>query len=212
MADAVTEATRAPVPRARHRPLWLVIVLLAAAAAALWGSAKLAWVAAAVGKPGAPHTPEVLTGGTAVPALLPLAVLSLAAIAAAIATGVRLRRVVGALVVVLGVALAVLATRGAPTHAVDVTDTLTKSGGPSVSLATARAEVPFARALAAFAALADAAAGVLLVLRAEAIPRMGARYSRKPAPLDGEKQLWDALTEGSDPTAGERQATRTRHS
>jgi uncharacterized membrane protein (TIGR02234 family) len=208
MAEPVTEPTQesgtVPGPRSRRRPLWLVVVLLVAAAAALWGSAKLAWVAAPVEKPGALHTPEVATGGTAVPVLVPLAVLSLAAIAAAVATGVRLRRVVGGLVVVLGVVLGVLAARGAGAQPADVAETLAKTGRASVSLATARLEVPFARALAAFAALADIAAGVLLMLRARAIPRMGAKYSRKPAPPDADKQLWDALSEGSDPTAGDR--------
>ncbi len=208
MAEPEAEGTQAsgtaPEPRPRRSPLWLVVVLLVAAAAALWGSAKLAWVASPVEKPGALHAPEVATGGTAVPALVPLAVLSLAAIAAAVATGVRLRRVVGALVVVLGVALAVLAARGAGAQAADVGDTLTKTGRASISLATARLEVPFARALAAFAALADIAAGLLLMRRARAIPRMGAKYSRKPAAPDTDKQLWDALSEGADPTAGDR--------
>jgi uncharacterized membrane protein (TIGR02234 family) len=206
MAEAATtDAPEAPAQgHARRRPLWLVIVLLVAAAAALWGSAKLAWVAYPADRPGGLRAPEVVTGGSAVPALVPLAVLSLAAIAAAVATGVRLRRVVGALVVVLGVALAVLAARGASgTHAAEVTDSLMHGGGSNLSLAAARLQVPFARALAAFAALADAAAGALLVLRARTIPRMGAKYSRKPPPPDSEKQLWDALSDGTDPTLGE---------
>jgi uncharacterized membrane protein (TIGR02234 family) len=192
--------------RTGRRALWLIVVLLLAAAAALWGSAKLDWVATPVEKAAGPAAPEVVTGGTAVPALVPLAVLSLAAIAAGIATGVRLRRVVGVLVVVMGVALAVLAARGASAaHAPELTNTLTQAGAKA-GMATARLEVPVARALAAFAALADVAAGVLLVGRARVIPRMGAKYSRKPSPPDADKELWDALSDGADPTAEDRRA------
>jgi hypothetical protein len=69
-----------------RRPLWIVVALLLAGAAALWGSSRLNWSAG-------------VTGAEKVPALLPLALIYLAGIAGALATSGWARRVVGWLAV-----------------------------------------------------------------------------------------------------------------
>jgi hypothetical protein len=66
------------------RPLWIVALLLAAAAAGLWGSTRLDW-----GTP-APRFPAAL------------ALLALAGFAGAIAVGGLVKRVVGAVIVLAG--------------------------------------------------------------------------------------------------------------
>jgi hypothetical protein len=68
----------------RRGPLWIVALLLAGAAAALWGSTRLAW---------GPETPGF--GGA-------LALVALAGFAGAVAAGGWAKRVVGAIVAAAG--------------------------------------------------------------------------------------------------------------
>jgi hypothetical protein len=157
--------------RAR-RPLWIVTALLLAASAALWGSSRLAWA-------------DGLTGVEKVPALIPLALLYLAGIAGVLATSGWLRRVVGALLALAGVAAGFVAVDGA-------FDQGATSGTGLL-----------ARGLALVAGLAVVGAGVLLVRSGHRMPRLGAKYetpSAAKADQTGEKELWSALTEGKDPT------------
>jgi hypothetical protein len=83
-----------------RRPLWIVTVLLLAAAALLWGASRLPW-----GK----DTPT---------APVPLALLALAAIAGVLATSGWARPVVGVLVALAGVAAGWTAFDGGLAHGV----------------------------------------------------------------------------------------------
>ncbi|MBM7775706.1 hypothetical protein JOD54_005910 [Actinokineospora baliensis] len=165
-------------PAAGKRPLWIVVVLLPVAAGVLWGAARLPWQHTVRDRPGTGATTTVaVPGEELVPALVPLAVLAVAAIAGALALSGLWRRLLGAVVGLLGL--------------VPVWSGLAEGS-------------EFAgKALAVLGGVLMVAAGVLLVLTGHRAPRMGGRY-RSPAAAKesarGEKDLWEALSEGQDPT------------
>ncbi|MEV0680506.1 Trp biosynthesis-associated membrane protein [Actinosynnema sp. NPDC050436] len=150
-----------------RRPLWIAVLLLLAGAAALWGSSQFVWDEA-----------RNLRGGDVLPASVPLALLFLAAIAAVVALGGWVRRVLGVLVLAAGVTAAWLA--------------VAQDGA-----------LP-GRATAVLGGLLAVAAGVVLVLRGSAMPRLGGGYQTPGAAkrsADPERELWNALERGDDPTA-----------
>ncbi|OLF16127.1 Trp biosynthesis-associated membrane protein [Actinophytocola xanthii] len=144
-----------PTPR---RPLWMVVVLLLGAAAALWGATRLD------GGPGS---------GTG------LALLALAGAGGVVAVGGWARRVVGVVVVLAGL-LAGWQALGSP--------------GAGIG-----------RWTALLGAVLLVLAGALVVRWAGELPTLGARY-RAVAPAGGsgdpDKDLWDGLSQGRDPTVG----------
>jgi O-antigen ligase len=143
-----------------------VVVLLLLGAAALWGASGITWDASAD-----------RTGADVVPALTPLALLCLAAIAAVVALGGWVRRVLGVVVLLAGAAAAF--------QGLD-------ADGPATG-----------RGLVLLAALSVVAAGVLLVVRGSAMPRLGGGYQTPGAVkknADPERDLWHALERGDDPT------------
>ncbi|MGH3492259.1 MAG: Trp biosynthesis-associated membrane protein [Sciscionella sp.] len=191
--------THAAGPRRRAgspaRSMWLVALLLLGSAAALWGSSGLAWAAQRVDSPGGARLPEIVKGSMAVPALVPFAFLAVAALVALPATPNWARKAIGVLVAALGVVALVLAVRGVSTpHYL-------AAPSPTLSYAAAHAQIPFARGLGILAGLLELAAAVLIVARAPRLPRMGTKYSRRPAPIDPDKHLWESLSQGADPTA-----------
>ncbi|MFJ6672642.1 Trp biosynthesis-associated membrane protein [Actinosynnema sp. NPDC091369] len=152
-------------PSAR-RPLWIVVALLLLAAVALWGASAMSWDASADRR-----------GGDVAPALTPLALLCLAAIAAVVALSGWVRRVLGVVVLLAGAAAAF--------QGVDVDGPVT------------------ARGLVLLGAAPAVAAGVLLVVRGSAMPRLGGGYQTPGAAkrtADPERELWNALERGDDPT------------
>ncbi|SEH80538.1 trp region conserved hypothetical membrane protein [Mycolicibacterium rutilum] len=179
---------------------------LVLAAAALWGASRLTWVdVTSFDGLGQPKT-VALSGGTWSTALVPLAVLLLAA------------------------AVAALAVRGWPLRALAVLVALTSAGTGylAVSLwviddvavrASHLAEAPVAdivgtqrhyagAVITVVAAVLTLACAVLMVRAARSDPSGAARYSRRstaarqddPAEAMSERAIWDALDEGSDPT------------
>jgi hypothetical protein len=130
------------------------------AAAALWGSARLAWGTAA-----APRFGEAL------------ALVALAGFAGAVAVGGWVKRLVGAVVVAAGL------LAGGVTLATDGT-------GPG-------------RWIALLGGVLLVAAGILLIRLAPRLPTLGARYQSANARRksgDGDRDMWDGLTHGEDPT------------
>lgn len=167
---------------------------LLAAAAALWLSSRLAW---SVEVPAAGVT-RPLTGAQAQPALGPFALLALAAVAAVVAAGRQLRRLLGAVLAGAGAWLAWLGVRALAERPAAGPDT------PELQVLTGRALVLVAGALVL-------AAGTLLLLRAGRMPRLGTRFSAPAARSSpgagrprGSRELWDALDAGNDPTADPR--------
>ncbi|WP_238412337.1 Trp biosynthesis-associated membrane protein [Saccharothrix deserti] len=152
--------------RPGRRPLWIVVALLLLGAVALWSASGITWDASAD-----------RSGADVVPALTPLALLCLAAIAAVVALSGWVRRVLGVVVLLAGAAAAF--------QGVD-------ADGPVIG-----------RGLVSAGAFLVVAAGVLLVLRGSSMPRLGGGYQTPGAAkraTDPERELWNALERGDDPT------------
>lgn len=223
----MTRATGAdPVHR---RALLVTVFLLIAAAAALGGAATAGWARVSFQVPLRGSVVVRVGGADLVPALGPLALFALAAVAAALAVGGWARRLLGASLV--GAALV-------PGWAVAWL-TLPRGDGPQwdgpqwdgrsglVAAATAAGELParsvpdgpvmllfWGPALAVLGAVLIAGAGAALVLRGHRMPRMSRRYraptvSRHPGsghPGSGPSvpvthhDLWERIDAGEDPT------------
>ncbi len=194
-APTTAPTTGAPAatvrPKPNRRPLWMIIVGLLVGAGLLWASSELTWVASVQVTPLHGKVVDARNGSTQAPALVPLALLSLAAIAAALATRGWPRRIVGGLVGSAGLGMiAVAFTQLAALFGAH------PNGYPL-------SQILFAHALALLAGLLVAPAGALIVRHAETLPRLGANYEtpaggkRKRDPDD---ELWLALSKGEDPT------------
>lgn len=192
---AESPATEAPVdavrPKAHRRPLWMIVIGLLAGAGLLWASSKLAWSWSVAVTPLHGKVVDAPDGAVKAPALVPLALLSLAAIAAALATRSWPRRIVGGLVALAGLGMiAVAFTQMAGLFGAH------PNGYPL-------SQIILAHVLALLAGLVVAPAGLLIIRGAENLPRLGANYEtpaggkRKRDPDD---ELWRALSEGEDPT------------
>lgn len=174
-----------------RRALWLIVVALLLAAVALWGSSKLTWLAQQRDLPLGGSTLHTETGAAHTSALLPVAVLALAAIAGVVATSGWARRLLGGVLVVAGGAVVAVAVVG-----------LELSGGgqyPTMSIVAGRG-------LAVLAGVVLVLAGGFVVRLARRMPRLGMRYAapgnQRVAP-DPDTQLWDRLSAGDDPTTDE---------
>ncbi len=151
------------VAKAPKRPLWIVVLLLLLGAAALWGSSRLAW--------------DDRRGDEVLPALVPLALLCLAAIAAVVALSGWVRRVLGVVVVA--------------------------AGGTATWLGVSESGALPGRGLAVLGGILALGAGVVLVVRGSVMPRLGGGYQTPGAArrsADPERELWNALERGDDPT------------
>jgi len=162
----------------------MIVVLLLGAAAALWGATELSWHAEppALGDPHDAVPAPGVDAGTGGPSFTAVALLALASLAGVFAVSGWMRRLLGAIIVVAGawVCWRAIDAEGA-------FDLLTGRG------------------LALLGGLLFLAAGVVIVLSADALPTMGARYERvntKRRSGDPDKDMWDGLSDGEDPTAG----------
>ena len=170
------------------------MALLVLGAGALWLSSRLTWSWSRQPTPLRGVQVVSVHGAAVSSALVPLAVLALAAVAAVLAIGGWGRRLVGLLVGVAGVVAVWAGTSGLSAvfgaHPV----------GYPVS------QVLFGHGLAMLAGLLLVAASVLVVRNAARLPRMGAGYQTPSAAKrrrDPDTELWQALSEGHDPTAHE---------
>jgi hypothetical protein len=163
------------------RPLWMVSASLAGAAVALWGSSRLAWATETRSRPGTDATSVVTRTGADVRPLVPLAVLALAGVAAAVAIGGWPRRVLGVVLVAAGLTAAWFGFVTVP--------------GDSGFL--------WGHALSVLGGLLLTAAGVLLAWLSDRLPRLGQSYQRTNAERrsdDPDEEMWRALSLGKDPT------------
>ncbi|GAA4784751.1 hypothetical protein GCM10023200_18100 [Actinomycetospora chlora] len=188
-------------PRPPGRLLGLLVLLLVVAAAVLWGSSRLTWVSQVVESATGPRT-STADGAGAEPILVPWALLCLAAVGGLVATAGWGRRVVGTLVAVAGLWAVLRAATGLVAPTLQALSVGVRPGDRPLP-PEAVASGPL---LAVLGGLLMLAAGLLTVRWAAVLPRMGARYDapgeRRPAPADPDRALWEALDEGSDPTAG----------
>ncbi|HEV2784011.1 MAG TPA: Trp biosynthesis-associated membrane protein [Actinophytocola sp.] len=168
------------------RPLWIVTGALLAGALGLWVSSRLTWGTSRLQHPGTDATTVVLTHGAGVAPLVPLAVVALAGIAAAVALSGWPRRILGVLLAGAGLAAVAMGVFADATVTTDF--------------------VPWGRILGVAAGVLIVLAGVLLVWRGGRLPRLGATYevpgaTRREDDRDGD--LWQALSQGKDPTTDE---------
>ncbi|MGP4020228.1 Trp biosynthesis-associated membrane protein [Saccharopolyspora sp. 5N708] len=199
-----TEPESEPGPRPVRSKglLWMVVLVVLIAAGALWGASALIWVGQRFRTPFGTEVTAGVTGADLRPELVPVALAALAAVAAVLATGGLLRRVVGALVVIAGGLLAwrvyqqfnfgwfAYGTAGSvPPGSTPIGQMSTQPGGPLLMTA---------------GAVLLLVAGLLVVFRAGRMPAMGAKYSApgtaKPKSHDPDRQLWNELDAGRDPT------------
>lgn len=163
------------------RPLWIVSGSLAGAAVALWGSSRLTWATETRSRPGTDATSIISRTGAEIRPLVPLAVLALAGVAAAVAIGGWPRRVLGVVLAAAGVVAAVFGFVSPPDDAGFL----------------------WGRALAAVGGMLLVVAGALLVWLADRLPRMGSSYERtntEGRSGDPDEEMWRALSLGKDPT------------
>jgi uncharacterized membrane protein (TIGR02234 family) len=174
------------------RPQRLVDLLAVVALVLLGLSAYLTWSSA---DPGSGRPSVHFSGYTVTKAPVTLALACVVAIVVTKLAGTALRRVLGALVLLMGVAAIGVALRVRPD--VDelsrirpelsqaVTDKVTLSGGPAPWFALAGGVVLVA-------------AGLIVVLTAGHWRRPTARYERDPAASPADQ--WKAIDAGEDPT------------
>lgn len=187
----------APAARRRREMTYAVLLCLAGAGLALWASTRTWSVELTVRPTPLPPMREARTGAVLLPWLSALAVVGLAGGGAVLATRGALRRLIGALLLALGAAVAA----GGGYGLVAAFDGEVSRQWPALCLA---------------GGLLAGAGGALTALRGAGWPAMGARYERParraatepgPAaagPVTGRRttEAWDALDRGEDPTAG----------
>lgn len=180
--------------------MWSMVLMLAASGL-LWGASSLVWFEQRYRTPFSGDEATGIAGGVVRPELVPLALATLAAIAAVLATAGWIRRLIGLLVALEGGLLAWRVidwvTGSAPV------DDIPRAPPGSEPLARSAAN-PIGPVFMSLGALLLLAAGLLVVLRAGRMPAMGAKYSTpaaaKQESRDPDRQWWDALDEGDDPT------------
>jgi uncharacterized membrane protein (TIGR02234 family) len=168
------------------------VLLLVLGAGALWLSSRLTWSWSRQVTPLRGTVVVTQNGGQVSSVLVPLALLALAAVAAVLAIEGWARRLVGLLVGVAGVGAVLAGANGLSgvfgAH---------PAGYPSASVLAGHG-------LALLAGLLLVTAAVLVVRAATRMPRMGGGYQTPSAAKrrkDPDSELWQALSEGRDPTA-----------
>ena len=167
-------------------------ILLLIAFAMPWATAQLPL---ATGVDGATRA-RAYTGQALFPGAAAAGWVCLASVAGILATRAWGRTVIGIIVVIAGLAVAVVAVSFAvaPSPAIDAA--ARAEIGSSVSVAAA---VTGWWALSLLGGVLAAVAGLWTVVRGRRWPAMGARYERTP-PRTAAVTPWDAMDKGQDPT------------
>ncbi|MFE9689983.1 Trp biosynthesis-associated membrane protein [Micromonospora sp. NPDC005806] len=183
--------TAAPAARGRRELTYAVLLCLAGAGLAFWAVTRT-WSVELTARGSLPPTRHARTGTDLLPWVSALALVGLAGGGAVLATRGRVRRLLGGLLTLVGLAVAAGAGYGL---------TAPFEGGVS-------RQWP---ALVLAGGLVAAAGGALTALRGGGWPAMGARYERparsaapagtdRPAVERGTRDAWEALDRGEDPT------------
>ncbi|MGR6321068.1 Trp biosynthesis-associated membrane protein [Micromonospora soli] len=188
-----TVAATAPSPAARGRRelTYAVLLCLAGAGLALWAVTRT-WSVELTARGSLPPARHARTGVDLLPWVSALALVGLAGGGAVLATRGRVRRLLGGLLALVGLAVAAGGGYG-----------LTGSFEGGVSR-----QWP---ALVLAGGLVAAVGGALTAVRGAGWPAMGARYERparsaappgadRPAVERGTRDAWEALDRGEDPT------------
>lgn len=191
-------------PRRLYAPV--VLATLATGGIAFLAAGRT-WAEADVKAEGLASATVRVTGTDAQPLVSALAIVVVTAALAVLAAGPRLRRVVGALTVLVGVGGAVLVPRSGSGVLDDALRTAAEKSpaytGPS-SIGDTSYSLWYLVAIAAF--VAAAGLGVTTVRLARQWPTMSSRYDAPSArPVRDEavtdSDMWKAMDRGDDPTA-----------
>ncbi len=193
------------------RTLGAVCAGLGLAAVLLWGASTATWFVVTV----AGRAPVTFDGAQVAPSLTGLALLALAGVAGVVATGGVVRRVLGALLGLAGVAVGVIGARALlfSPFATDASGAGLPQPPSGVSVDALRyqpTETTVAPLLAVAAAVVLLLVGLAVAVRESRLPRFGARYAApgsRPVELDPDRAAWQDLDVGRDPTvdpAGDR--------
>lgn len=220
-AAGPSDESAAPAPERAggdRRALVVVGVLLAAAAALLWGSTRLAWVTYTVAADlTTSHTGE-MSGADWSPWLTPLALVLLAGVAATAATKKLGRRIVAVVVALAGA----FALASAVWFVIDDQTVIAAAQHAGVAAHQLESVQPhrWTQLLVGAAGLVCVVAAVVALRSARAASGMSARYetpAARRAELEravfadregerdvelSERQLWESLDTGDDPTTG----------
>jgi hypothetical protein len=170
----------------------MVVVTLLLGAVALWGASRMTWAATFRDAGVRGMVLDTRHGAEEAVSLVPLAVLAVAGVAGMVATGGWARRVLGLILVLAGL--------GACWAGVDG---LRLSGYPAGIPA---GQIITGHLLAVLGGILVLAGGLLGTRNAGRMPRLGARYAApggKTKATDPDAELWEALSDGDDPTATE---------
>jgi tryptophan-associated transmembrane protein len=199
-----TEPESEPSPRPERSKglLWTVVLLVLAAAGLLWGASALIWIGQRYRTPYGTEVTAGITGEDLRPELVPMALAALAALAAVLATGGWLRRAVGVIIALAG---ALLGWRVLQQFTFGWFGYGTSGDVPPGSTPVGEfASQPYGPLLMTGGALLLCTAGVLVAFRAGRMPAMGSKYSapgaEKQESHDPDRQMWNDLDEGRDPT------------
>ncbi|MFL6117327.1 MAG: Trp biosynthesis-associated membrane protein [Catenulispora sp.] len=203
MSDSGTEPDQQAARAKLRRELGAGVLIALLGGVIAWVAAGRVWATGTAGE--APSTLQVsATGNDLSAAVTALALTALAGALALLATRRLARRLVGVLLVAVGIGVAVNAfgARGAG-HAAHIL------GEKAASKGFASGSVPAHTAswwlLAAVGGMLIVLAGAAAIARGAAWPGMSARYENAaptsaPAVSETPKDIWDALDRGEDPT------------
>ncbi|MGC1212512.1 MAG: Trp biosynthesis-associated membrane protein [Micromonospora sp.] len=184
-------STAAPGTPGRRELAYAVLLCLAGAGLAFWAATRT-WSVELTARGSLPPSRHTRTGADLLPWVSALALVGLAGGGAVLATRGRVRRLLGGLLALLGLAVA--------------------AGGGYGLVAGFAGEVSRQwPALCLVGGLLATVGGLLTALRGGGWPAMGARYERparsgEPPASDGPvagrgtREAWDALDRGEDPT------------
>ena len=168
-------------------------------------AATRAWASTTVKADGVPSAAVEISGSDAVPLVSALALVIVASALAVLAASVRVRRAVGAFIVIVAIAglVMVLTAEGAVSRAVDkaVQDSPAFIGTNSPEVVNHSAWLQ----VTAFAFLLAALIGAAITRYAGEWPTMGRKYDAPKAhattgEISTEADIWKALDDGKDPT------------
>ena len=180
----------------------VVLTLLACGGLAFFAASRT-WVKATVRAEGLPSDTVVVSGTDAQPLVPALALVVVTGALAVLAASVRVRWVVGVLMLLVGLGAAILVVTGGPALDAALDDAVQRS------TAFTGDNAPDGRRSVVWPVLSGAVfvvaglLGLVVVRLAGTWPTMGSRYESPTGQTDDtrtEDDLWAALDEGRDPT------------
>ena len=182
-----------------------VVLVLLASGGLVFVAAQQTWARSALSTPGLPDDTVTVSGSDALAIVPALGLVVVAAALAIIAASVRLRRVVGALVIIASVAGIIITVGGG--SAVDHSFVRAVHESPAFAgQSVPEAQTSVLWPVVAVAGFAVAAvAGALVIWWAGSWATMGRRYDApaahgQPTQADSDAEIWQAQDDGRDPT------------